>query len=71
MDNLKINIPKNSRSPSPIKVQHEYQAAAVRKSIALHESEIDSQMKHWEEYKVKGIKIHRRSHHSSVSYGQW
>jgi len=41
-----------------------------RKSFVFNETTLDKGLHHWEEYKVQGKKISRRSYHSSVFYKQ-
>jgi len=66
--NFGNNSPKVRRSPSPSKGMTE--SFIGRKSAVINESEIDRTMKHWEEYRVKGIKIPRRSYHSAAVHNQ-
>ena len=64
MDTLNVSTSKTRKSPSPAKTHGDYQPQ-MRKSVMFNESELDPKMKHWEEYKVKGLKIPRRSYHSA------
>ena len=59
---------QNKRSPSPSKAPVEF--LQTRKSFIINESELDQKMKHWQEYKLKGLKISRRSYHSAAVYGK-
>jgi len=67
METLNVSISKQRRSPSPNKSLDSQ--PQVKKSKVLNESKLDSAMKHWEEYRVQGLKIPRRSYHSACSHG--
>ncbi len=41
-----------------------------RKSFVYNETTLDKGLHHWEEYKVQGKKVPRRSYHSCVLYNQ-
>ncbi len=66
--NLGTNSPKVRRSPSPNKLMTD--SFIGRKSAVVNESELDRTMKHWEEYRIKGLKIPRRSYHSAACHNQ-